>query len=315
LALLLHVLGLVIFFDSLVFLALVKGGGLKKLLIPMFVFWLIIVGVFWQSLQNITGVFSKTNNFSYYRVFLTHNYFFITLFSFLGLVCVGIKKKYKILTIFVVVLGIQLVVASLLLSKPFTRYLVIIFPFFVLLSVVFLYDFSRQVRRRFVSDLFLALIFILLIFFMRDKFSFSPEKIYSLDEDMRETPEVDWKRVYGFVGNKLNQNWDAVLIVNWSDLPVWYLGEGRVNYLVRSDIHQETDTFSGARVISSVSRLEQVVNKEGKGLVVIDSWDDRVPVRVREYIKSNLVKELEVDRLYPVQPRYWPVEVYSWGFN
>jgi hypothetical protein len=245
----------------------------------------------------------------YYRVFIGHNYWFLVILGMIGGL-VSLKKKRKSLFLFFLFLAIQGFAASFLLGQPFSRYFYPVLPFLVLLAAVGL---NRMFMVK--NKLLLVFVFAFLLWVTRAKFVWLPDKICSLNEDMRETPEVDWKRVYGFVGDKLNQNRDAVLIVNWSDLPVWYLGEGRVNYLVRSDIHQETDTFSGARVISSVSRLEQVVNKEGKGLVVIDSWDDRVPVRVREYIKSNLVKELEVDRLYPVQPRYWPVEVYSWGFN
>ena len=36
-------------------------------------------------------------------------------------------------------------------------------------------------------------------------------------------------------------------------------------------------------------------------------------LKVERVGEPHLKKELEVDRLYETQPRYWPVEIYSWG--
>ncbi len=132
---------------------------------------------------------------------------------------------------------------------------------------------------------------------------------------MQEIPEVDWNKTYGFVGEKLKQNPGSVLVTNWNDLPVWYLGEGRLDYLLRTRNPYSQDPLSGAKLIPDLAGLNKVVHNEKKGLIVIDSWDDRIPDGAREYIRENLKKEFEVDRLYQIQPRYWPVEVYSWGMD
>jgi len=150
---------------------------------------------------------------------------------------------------------------------------------------------------------------------MGHKFTLFPKKIYSLNEDMQEIPEVDWKKIYGFVGEKLKENPWAVLVANWNDLPIWYLGEGRLNYLIRAPWGEkiERDSVSSALLVYSLEEFREVVKKNKMGIFVIDSWDDRIPQGIREYAKDNLKKELEIDRLYPAQPRLWPVEVYSWG--
>ena len=149
---------------------------------------------------------------------------------------------------------------------------------------------------------------------MGNKFTLFPQKVYSVNADMQEIPEVDWKKIYGFVGEKLKQNPDSVLVTNWSDLPVWYLGEGRLNYLVRKD-KIEKDSFSGAYIVNSLDKFINLLKIHKKGFFVLDSWDNLVPDGVREYCHKNLKREMEIDRLYPVQPRYWTVWVYSWGMD
>jgi len=154
-----------------------------------------------------------------------------------------------------------------------------------------------------------------LILGMGDKIAFWPQRTYSLNEDMQEIPEVDWKRIYGFVGEALKQNPGTVLVTNWNDLPVWYLGEGSLDYLLRKpwgEMSPSIDSVSGAKIIYSLEDFKKaIVGKQG--LLIIDSWDDYVPSGIREFVRDNLNKEFEIDRLYPIQPRYWPVEVYSWG--
>ncbi|GAI84570.1 unnamed protein product [marine sediment metagenome] len=106
-----------------------------------------------------------------------------------------------------------------------------------------------------------------------------------------------------------------LISANWNDLPVWYLGEGELDYLIRKSgkVRAKKDPVSSAILIYSLEEFKNVVETKKKGILVIDSWDDRIPEGLREYCRDDLNKEFEVDRLYPVQPRYWPVEVYSWG--
>ena len=132
---------------------------------------------------------------------------------------------------------------------------------------------------------------------------------------MQEIPEIDWKKVYWFVGEKLKQNPGSVLVTNWSDLPVWYLGEGKPDFLVRKNVGVEKDIFSKAMILSDLNNFHELVKNKKKGLIIIDSWDNAIPEGVTEYCHNNLKREFELDRLYPVQPRYWTVWVYSWGLN
>ena len=68
-------------------------------------------------------------------------------------------------------------------------------------------------------------------------------------------------------------------------------------------------------IINSLDKFMNLLKTHKKGFFVLDSWDNIVPDDIREYCHKNLKRELEVDRLYPVQPRYWTVWVYSWGLK
>lgn len=266
--------------------------------------------VFRIPLLGLLGSLGKVNNLFYYRVFLWHNY---SLLVFLGVV--GVLRQAWILP--ALFLATQGLIASFLLGQPFTRYFYPVFPFLVLLAAAGLGVIAEclgGVFRQWRGFLLLFLTFF--IIGMGNKFTLFPRKIYSLNEDMQEIPEVDWKKIYGFVGEKLEENPEAVLVTNWNDLPVWYLGEGKPDYLIRKPWPSapNVDPVSGAKLVLFLEEFKQrVVEGSKKGIFIVDSWDDRVPDGTREYCRENLKKELEVDRLYPVQPRLWPVEVYSWG--
>jgi len=330
---LMHGLGLVVFFSGFVYLLIFKTTWFKKKWMLLGIFLFVLFG--WIFRAHIFFVFSqigKFNNFFYYRVFLTHNYLPLCLLAILGGFLLFWRKNYRELLLFVIFLGVQIIIISFFLGQPFVRYFYPVFPFIILLASYGMTEIENwifeirkwrlDIKGKFgypVSNIqyLISGFFVLLVVFSlwkTDKLSLFPKKVYSLNSDMQEVPEVDWKKIYGFVGQKLEENPGAVLVTNWNDLPVWYLGEGRLNYLVRKD-KIEKDSFSGAYIINSLDKFMNLLKIHKKGFFVLDSWDNLVPDGVREYCHKNLKREMEIDRLYPVQPRYWTVWVYSWGMD
>jgi len=314
LASLIHGLGLVIFLDGLVFLLIINSTSLKRPMATILPIFLVVLFIFRRLIFLTLSSLGKVNNLFYYRVFLTHNYLPLVILAGLGSLFLLIKKEYQKLLLFFISLGIQGFIVSFLLGQPFVRYFYIVFPFIVLLASYGLVTLSAVPNSKFIKKALFFLLLAFLILGMKDKFAFYPQKTYSLNEDMQEIPEVDWKKIYKLVENKLRNNPDTILLTNWSDLPVWYLGEGELDYLVRKD-SREVDALSGARFVNSLEKLKEIVGNKKSGLIILDSWDNYVPDGIREYCRDNLKKELEVDRLYPQQPRYWPVNVYSWGLD
>jgi len=321
LATLFHQMGLMVFVCGLLFLCLTNFPKLKKSIVLTLVVLLVSLVVFWGEIKLVIRYFGSINNLFYYRVFLTHNYLFLSLLAGIGGLRLWFKKETGKIVLFLIFLGIQLLAVSFFSSQPFSRYLYPVFPFIVLLAAYGVAEIIRLVdfvffaspRRNFETSLLVVAI-VLLVFGMKDKFAFLPQKTYSLNEDMQEVPEVDWKKIYQLVGERLKTDPEAVLITNWNDLPIWHLGEGTLDYLARKD-SREVDPVSGAKMVDSLGEFQKIVESRKSGLVILDSWDDWVPEGVREYCRDNLKKELEVDRLYEKQPRYWPVNVYSWGME
>jgi len=311
LASLMHGLGLVLFgFGFLLFLCNYPSWFPKKWLLA--VTFVLVAFTFWfrSQIWPFFAHFKQTNLLFYYRVWLTHHYLLIILLALVGVFLSLFLKKGKNSLILGLFLFFQLLVVSFLAPQPYTRYFYIVFPFLILLAAVGLEGIIPFKKGK--NFFFFALAFLIMIF--NQKFILWPQKIYSLNADMQEIPEVDYQKIYAFIKLKLEKNPGTVFISNWIDHPVWYLGEGYPHYLLR--VNPEglaKDKFSGAFYLDSLEKLKEVVKNKSHGLILLESWDDRVPEEIRREIRSKFKKELEVDHLYPVQPRLWPVEVYSWG--
>jgi len=328
---LMHGLGLVIFFSGFVYLFIFKASrfGKKWMLLGISLF--VLFGwIFKVQILSVVSQIGKANNLFYYRVLLTHNYLPLCLLAVLGGFLLIWRKSYQELLLFVIFLGVQIIIDAFFLSQPFTRYFYPVFSFIILLASYGMTDIGNwildisgrrtKIRNRYpVSNIqYLisnAMVFVVIFSMWKsDKLSLFPKKIYSLNADMQEVPEVDWKKIYSFVGLKLQRNKDTVLVANWMDTPIWFLGEGRLNYLVRKE-KTGKDSFSGAYIINSLGEFIRLLKTQERGIFVLDSWDNNVPDGIREYCHGNLKREMEVDRLYPIQPRFWTVWVYSWGMD
>jgi len=310
LASLMHGLGMLIFVVGFIYFLFNRPSFFKNkwVFFLSFISLLFLIVPFREIIYATLLKLGKTNNLTYYRVFLWHNYSLLTFLAFAGFLFLILTRKDNWGLPFLF-LFVQTLVVSFFLTN-YTRYFYIVFPFLVLTASFTLHEISRVVGKK---HSLVTLILVVFIIIMGYQSVFLPKKIYSLNDDMQETPEVDWKKIYGFVGEKISENNDLILIANWNDLSVWYLGEGKLNYLLTESSSQKKDGLSGALIINGTNDLKNVIKEKKKGLIIIDSWDKYLSNETRLYCRNNLKKELEVDRLYPIQPRYWPVEVYSWG--
>jgi hypothetical protein len=313
LASLMHAPGLLIFFNGFLYLLVLRFPWFKKKAVIIAIPLVGFLSYFFRfHISAILANLGKINNLFYYRVLLWHNYSLLVFLALVGLLHQLFQRKnsWLITTLFLFVQGL---IVSFFLAQPFVRYFYPVFPFLVLLSALGLVESSRIFKSK-------NLVLIILTFFiiaMGHKFTLKPRRVYSLNEDMQELPEVDWEKVYHFVGQKMDQDQEIVLVANWNDLPIWFLGEEKLDYFLRRPVEKrpERDSLSSAVLIYSLKEFQDIVRDNEKGILVIDSWDNMVPDGIREYARDNLKKGLEVDRLYDVQPRYWPVEIYSWGIE
>lgn len=314
-AFLMHGLGLVVFLHGFLIIFFLWPNWLKaKWLLFGLLGILILALPFRSQLAYFAGRLGQVNNLFYYRVFLTHNYLPLILLAGLGFLSQVFQKRKNSL-ILASFLAVQLIFVSFFQAQPFTRYFYLVFPFFILYAAQFMALVSQKIARPKFLSLLLLFLFVFSLIVLSPKYTLFPQKVYSLNEDMQESPEVDWKKIYSFIAQKLADHPQAVLITNWNDLPVWYLGEGSLDYLIRKKVSVKVDALSSAPFLFSLDELKEIIDQKPAGILVLDSWDNWIPEGVSDYARDYLQKELEVDRLYPVQPRYWPVNVYSWGLK
>ncbi|MBU2578333.1 glycosyltransferase family 39 protein, partial [Patescibacteria group bacterium] len=129
-----HGLGLVLFFDGILYLILLNLKEIKKFLLPLLLLFSIFVWFSWGNLKANFLAFGKFNNFDYHRIFLTKNYLTLAILGTIGGLGMIFKKEFKKLALFSVFLGVQGFIVSFLLGQPFVRYFYIIFPFIILLA-------------------------------------------------------------------------------------------------------------------------------------------------------------------------------------
>lgn len=322
LAFLMHGLGLLLIGANLLIIpSIISKENLKKFL--LFILPILLIGVlspllFRQNFKYILDRLGEVNNLYYYRVFFTHNYLVYVFFALIGFYFLWTSKRYRVFYSFCVYLFVQFFAVSFLIPQPFTRYLYPVLPLIFLLAAYGIeetYVFIGKLKTR--GQKILPACFVLFLLFLfgtRGNLTFNPKKIYSLNHDMQEIPEVNWQDIYSSIEKLLKKYPDAILITNWNDLPIWYLGEkSEFAYLLRTAKGREFDELSGAAYIKSLNDLRKILNEKEQGIIVLDSWDNYIPDGAREYCELNLRKEFVIDRLYFVQPRYWPVTVYSWG--
>lgn len=338
----LHGLGAVIIPAGLLYLFIVDWRKNLRIGLIAGIVALIFTSLNWQILLSLTNTVGKINNLFYYRVFLTHNYLPLCILAFIGGLGLLVKKDFRRLAFLAVFFLPQLAIVSFFLGQPFVRYLYIVLPFVyvlasyavILMAQYLVYEIQRIRPIKTITSkqkstnqnylitqlLFTVVLASFLMFNLNrsNKLTLIPQMSYSLNNDMQEVPEVDWKKVYGFVGEKMSKNKDMVLVTNWNDQPIWYFGEDFKDRFIMiraaDKIVPEIDVY-GERVIYSIQELEGIKNTYPKGLIIADSWDNLVPEGYREYLQTNFKLVMEVDRLYPVQPRYWTVWVYSWGLE
>jgi 4-amino-4-deoxy-L-arabinose transferase-like glycosyltransferase len=260
------------------------------------------------------------NHFSYYHSFLWRQYGLLTFLALLGIISL-IFRHYQKGWLPVVFISLCLGYITFRLRVPFSRYLYPVFPFYIILSAEGLIIIAEAVGQSLPHPTIFVkkwLYLFLAIFIVANgyKFTLKPKAFYSLNTDMQEIPEVDFKGMYSRILEMTKNRGEWVLVNTWADHATWYLGENRPDYWLRDPrvmYGEDSDLLSGAKLIGSFQELEEIIKTKKKGLIILESWEPFVPEGVREYIKQNLKKEFEVDRIYPLQPRYWPVEVYSWG--
>ena len=326
-----HTLGLIIipivFFYLLIGKIRFKFLSKKNLLILFTCLLVIFIyfNEFWPQLkwlinERLTLLLKGENFLSYYHSLFWRQYSLLTFLCFLGLISLWIKKEKEKFWFFLLSLGVYFLLVSLFIHVPFEKYILPIFPMFFLIAIYGLWQISGLF---FKDKKKITLIFFLLIAFIilnGNKFSLKPRTFYSLNYDMREIPEINYKGFYQLVTEKSKDKTakEVAIIEIDADIPAWYLGEGNVDFIPRNDMGKEiVHKDNGAVFIKNLDDFKKVYQDYHYGFVSLIEHNYRFyPDGFVDFVRKNLTLEKR-EEFAPFSPDWncWPVELYSWGFN
>ena len=326
-----HTLGLILI-PIILFYLLTRKTGFKFLSKTNFLILfgcLLVVFIyfneFWPKLkwlisEKLPLLLMGENFLSYYHSLFWRQYSLLTFLCFLGLISLWIKKEKEKFWFFLLSLGVYFLLASFFLHVPFEKYILPIFPMFFLIAVYGLWQISSlffKDKKRMTLIFFLLIAFIL---FNGNKFSLKPRTFYSLNYDMREIPEIDYKGLYQSVAEKSKDKTakEVAIIEIDADIPAWYLGEGNVDFIPRKDVGEKVvNRDMGAVFIKSLDDFKKVYQDYHYGFVSLIEHNYRFyPDGFVDFVRNNLTLEKR-EEFAPFSPDWnrWPVELYSWGFD
>lgn len=331
LAILTHTLGLVLI--PIVFVFWLIQGNIKKIFSDRrtylaIIFISVIFFILPVSRKIIEFLFSyKISNvlqgktfISYYHSLFWRQYPLFSFLGFLGFLYLFLKKEKAQAWLLLVSILLYLTMTSFLLHVPFEKYGLAIFPLLFTIASFALFRISEAL---FPGKKFNHLIYFVLVLFIilnGNKFSFKPKKFYSLNFDMREIPEIDYKKIYALVKEKsakVNPKNVAVIDID-EDIPAWYLGENGNYFNPRNDVPGEEKSRSvGAVYLRNLDEIIKIYKKFPYGFVFLIEHNFRFyPEGMVDWVRKNLVLEKkESFASFSPDWNYWPVELYSWGFE
>lgn len=299
---------------------------------------------FYKALQETTvdfwlGKFGFTtkqyfeiclSHIKYYHSYFWRQYPHISLFALMGLSLAFLRKE-KMASLFVIIISVYLGFIVFRVFAHFVRYVFLIFPFFLILSSYFLVWFTDSVfsgKKKHYSLVLLVLLSLFIVF-NGNKFSLVPKSYYSLNSEMVEIPEPDFKSVYAIIQERTGFGKAEVMVIdNRTDSSQWYLGEGKPDYYLVGPLELEPswnikkgvkkDPVSGATYLNSLEDFERIVNGNERGFVVLEERAADymgIEAQMIDFVKGNLKREVRLEHIRGNDLSIWPMELYSWGFN
>lgn len=305
-----------------------------------------IVGNIYYVLSN------PVNNLWYYHSFLWREYGLITFLGLIGLF-LGFTQNSKKLAPIIIYVVLQLFFISFVWTHYISKYVLPIFPFFLmgmsylLYEIVILFSNSKFISKYIQrlknnkKDLFILTSYVLLILFILTnghKFVIKPKSYYSVNHDFREIALLDYPQIYGLIKQKgrleegktavidtwpgrvywyIDVDYQPLYIFRWKNEKISVIGQKiqRTPFFISKEGNKIVPRNNNLRLLEDVADLKKVMKKHPRGFLYID--DESLPADVREYAKKNLKKELYLDR-YPLEDNpyaVWPATLYSWGIK
>lgn len=283
------------------------------LLLPIFLFasYFVIFNSFagkWDDISRLLFQFYFSP--LHYRIFLTHNYFWLLIGSFIGFVAL-LRRN----TILALLLGGSILLIFLIaifkISPNYVRYSL---PAFPLMSILFAQGVvsvtDRITKKESLRWLLIVLTFALLS--LTGKFIFWPKYYYSINADMRENPIVDYKLAFAKIKDLTKDKADVLVVDAWNDRVPWYL-PGQEFVMVNFASPTGIDATYGEKLVGNLDGIKAEIEQHTSGVVIVEDWQSLMSEDIKEYVRKNLKFEFTIQDLPYNEGDHWGISVYSWG--
>jgi len=280
--------------------------------IPLF---LVVIGLlFYTSFSgNMDAIWSTLFKvyFSplHYRIFLTHNYLWLLIGSFIGFVTLFKSNRELAL-----LLGGSIVfifaIAIFKINPNYIRYSLPAFPLmYILFANGMVSVLEKITKKEFLS--YLLIILVLALLSRTGKIIIWPKYYYSINSDMTENPIVDYKQAFENIKHLIKDKQDTLIIDAWNDRVPWYLPNQE--FVVTNNSVKGIDPVFGEKFIGSIDEVKNEIASHKTGVVIVEDWQSFMSEEIKEYVRKNLKYEFTVQDLPYNENDHWGISVYSWG--
>lgn len=138
-----------------------------------------------------------------------------------------------------------------------------------------------------------------------------PKYYYSINNDVRENPIVDYKLAFERIKKMIGDKKNVIVMDAWNDRVQYYLPKQKFIFMTRS-LNKTTDPHFG--IINSIYMFNDVKKRYSRGLVIVENWESMTPPELQDYIRKTLNHEFDVNNLPYNEDDKWSISIYSWGF-
>jgi 4-amino-4-deoxy-L-arabinose transferase-like glycosyltransferase len=283
------------------------------LLLPIFV----LVG-YWVIFNSFAGRWDDISRslfrfyFSplHYRIFLTHNYLWLIIGSFIGFVTL-MRRNLELALLLGGSILLIFLVAIFKISPNYVRYSLPAFPLmYILFAEGVVYVIEKITKKEYLRWSLVILIFVLLNF--TGKLVFWPKYYYSINADMRENPIADYKFAFSRIRDLIGDRENTLVIDAWNDRVPWYL-PGQEFIMTNFANPNGRDSTYGEKLSGTLDAVKSEISSHGGGVVVVEDWQSLMTEDIKDYVRKNLKFEFTAQDLPYNENDHWGISVYSWG--
>lgn len=246
-------------------------------------------------------------------------YIWLLIPSFFGSIFLWYKNKnlFIVLPVFIVII---FALAIFKLNTQYVRYSLPAMPLlYILFSIGFfalldLLSFKQSRSTKTIVSIVLLLGFIGTPI-VKGKIIVWPKYYYSINNDVRENPIVDYKLAFERIRKMIGDKKNVIVMDAWNDRVPYYLPGQNYIWLYRNAKKGgEIDSTYGEMVIGNTYDYEIQRKKYPFGIVIVENWESMTPPELQDHIRNTLKHEFDVSNLPYNENDKWSISIYSWGF-